>query len=236
MKTLTTKNIQVKQMFSSIAHRYDFLNHLLSMGWDKYWRRIAVDQIEIISGEKYLDAAAGTGDMAIEVAKRSSGDITVFASDFSQNMLSLGTKKVKNLQLDKAIKFQLADSENLPFKNNSFHSAVCAFGVRNFSNQLKGIGEMKRVSKENGRVVILEFYNPTNPLFRLFYYFYFKKVLPLIGGLVSKKFSAYRYLPDSVINFYSREELKEIMENAGLKKVKYFDLSFGIVTVHIGYK
>ncbi len=226
----------IKEMFSSIAPRYDLLNCLLSMGRDKYWRRVAVDQLKLISGEKYLDVATGTGDMAVEIVRQGVADIHVTAADFSKNMIDFGEKKIKKLHFENWIKFHLANSENLPFEDNSFHSAVCAFGVRNFSDQSKGIKEMRRVIKKKGRIVILEFSNPGNRFFRFLYYFYFKKVLPLIGGLISGKFSAYRYLPDSVLNFYSSEELKLIMKKAGLKNINYFTLTFGIVTVHTGYK
>ena len=226
----------IKEMFSSIAHRYDFLNCLLSMGMDKYWRRVAVDQIKPMSGEKYIDVAAGTGDMAIEMVRKRVAGIHVAAVDFSQNMIDFGGGKIKKMHFESMIKFHLADGENLPFEDNSFNSAVCAFGVRNFSDQSKGIKEMRRVIKENGRVVILEFSKPENRFFRFLYYLYFKKMLPLIGGLISGRFSAYRYLPDSVLNFYSQEELKLVMKKAGLRKINYFTLTFGIVTVHTGYK
>lgn len=225
-----------RELFSSIAHRYDFLNRLLSFGRDRYWRRVAVDQLSIIPGERYIDAASGTGDMAIEIANRGVAGIHVTAIDFSQNMIDCGKIKINKLHFDNSIKFQLADGENLPFEDNSFHSAVCAFGIRNFSDQLKGIMEMRRVIKENGQVVILEFTQPNNRIFKFFYYFYFKKMLPLIGGLISGKFSAYRYLPDSVVNFYNQKELKLIMEKAGLNKINYLNLTFGIVTVHTGHK
>ena len=226
----------INEMFSSIAHRYDLLNRLLSMGMDKYWRRVAVDQIKLMPGEKYIDVATGTGDMAIEIVRQRVAGIHVAAVDFSQNMIDFGGEKIKKMQFESMIKFHLANSENLPFEDNSFNSAVCAFGVRNFSDQSKGIKEMRRVIKENGRVVILEFSKPGNRFFRFLYYFYFKKMLPLIGGLISGRLSAYRYLPDSVLNFHSQEELKLVMEKAGLRKINYFTLTFGIVTVHTGYK
>lgn len=226
----------IKEMFSSIAHRYDLLNCLLSMGTDKYWRRVAVEQLELLPREKYIDVAAGTGDMAIEIARRDVPGINVTAVDFSGNMAIFGRKKIKKHHLEDRVKFHLADGENLPFQNNSFNSAVCAFGVRNFSDKCKGIKEMRRVIKEKGRIVILEFSQPENRVFRFLYYLYFKKMLPLIGGLISGKLSAYQYLPDSVVNFYSQEELKLVMEKAGLKKINYFTLTFGIVTVHTGYK
>ena len=203
---------------------------------NKCWRRVALDQLKLIPGEKYLNVATGTGDMSIEITKRDVPGVHVTATDFSQNMIDFGEKKIKKIHFENMIKFHLADGENLPFEDNSFHSAVCAFGVRNFSDRFKGIKEMTRVIKENGRIVILEFSNPENRFFRFLYYFYFKKMLPLIGGLISGRFSAYRYLPDSVLNFHSQEELKLVMEKAGLKKINYFTLTFGIVTVHTGYK
>ena len=195
-----------------------------------------MNQLKLIPGERYIDVAAGTGDMAIEIAQRRVADVHVAAVDFSRNMICFGGKKIKKRHFEDRIKFHLADSENLPFKDNSFHSAVCAFGVRNFSNHFEGIKEMRRVIKEKGQIVILEFSKPKNWIFRFLYYFYFKKMLPLIGGFISGKLSAYRYLPDSVLNFYSQEELKLVMEKTGLKKINYFTLTFSIVTVHIGYK
>lgn len=236
METLTPKNNRIKEMFSSIAHRYDFLNFLLSMGLDRYWRRVAIDQLNIIPGEKYIDVAAGTGDMAIEIAKRGVINTEITAVDFSPNMIMFGKEKVKKLHLKNKVKFHLADGENLPFEDNSFYSAVCAFGIRNFSNPPEGLKEIRRVIKEKGLLLILEFSTPKSRIFKFFYYFYFKKMLPLIGGLVSGKTSAYRYLPDSVLNFYTQEEFKIIMQKAGLKKVNCFNLTFGIVTVYIGYK
>lgn len=236
MKAVTTKRNQIEEMFSSIAHRYDFLNRLLSIGLDKYWRRVAIDQLNIAPSEKTIDVAAGTGDMAIEIIKRGTKGTHVVAIDFSKNMVALGVKKIKKLNFGEKVKFQLADGENLPFGDNSFHSAVCAFGVRNFSNLPEGLKEMRRVIKEKGHIVILEFSKPKNLLFRFFYYFYFKKMLPLIGGLISGKSNVYRYLPQSVISFYSQEELKSMMIKAGLKKVEYFNLTFGIVTIYTAYK
>jgi demethylmenaquinone methyltransferase/2-methoxy-6-polyprenyl-1,4-benzoquinol methylase len=226
----------IKKMFSSIAHRYDLLNGMLSFGRDKYWRRFSINKLNLVPGEKYIDIAAGTGDMAIEIANRNLEGVQVVAVDFSKNMIDIGKKKINALHMDGKVKFQLADSQSLPFDNNSFHSAVCAFGVRNFSNKLKGIKEMRRVIKKNGQIIVLEFFKPKNRIFRFFYYFYFKKALPLIGGIVSGKFNAYHYLPTSVMDFCSQDELKVIMLKAGLRKVNYFDLTFGAVSVHIGYK
>jgi len=228
--------IKIKKMFSSIAHRYDLLNSMLSFGRDKYWRRYSINKLHLIPGEKYIDIAAGTGDMAIEITKRSLEGIQVVAVDFSRDMIDIGKKKINKLHMDGKVKFQLGDSQNLPFNDDSFHSAVCAFGVRNFSNKLKGIKEMRRVIKKNGQIIVLDFFKPQNRIFRYFYYFYFKKALPLIGGLISGKFSAYHYLPTSVMDFYSQDELRAIMLKAGLKKVSYFNLTFGSVSVHIGYK
>jgi demethylmenaquinone methyltransferase/2-methoxy-6-polyprenyl-1,4-benzoquinol methylase len=230
------KGIQVNEMFSAIAHRYDFLNKLLSVGFDKRWRIKAIDQLGPISGGRYLDVATGTADMAIEIANRPIENIHVTAIDFTQEMLQLGQEKIDNLNLSQNISIQKADAQSLPFKDDEFDGAVCAFGVRNFSNIHIGIREMRRVIKRGASVIILEFTTPINPFFRELYLFYFKNILPLIGGLISCRPDAYRYLPDSVMKFPDPEGLKTIMENTGLVDIKYQGLTLGIVTIHTGRK
>ncbi len=223
-------------MFSSIAHRYDFLNRLLSGGRDRYWREKAVDRLNLFPGARFLDLAAGTGDVALEIAKRQDSDMRILASDLTLKMAVLGRKKILNQNLDRIIEFHLSAAENLPYKEKSFDGVTCAFGVRNFADYHIGISEMTRVTNKNGKVVILEFTTPQNKLFRSLYYFYFTRILPLIGGIISGNFDAYSYLPDSVLSFPDREKLKSIMEEAGLKDVSYKNLTFGIVSIHEGTK
>lgn len=231
------KSDYVRNMFTSIAPRYDFLNRLLSAGRDKYWRRVAVDELPLEKGGSFLDVATGTGDIALSLIHRASkDDARVVGVDFSEGMLKLGRDKVKKEGLEDRIELRLADATALPFEDNLFQGAIVAFGLRNFSDTEKGLKEMLRVVAPGGRVVILEFTNPKNPLFRRMYYFYFRNILPLIGGIISGNRKAYQYLPDSVMDFPSSDRLKSLMEKCGMQKVRYKLLTFGVAALHVGEK
>lgn len=230
------RSLQINEMFAGIARRYDFLNKLLSLGLDKLWRIKAIDKLDIISNGKYLDVASGTGDMAIEIAKRPLKNVQIMAVDFTKEMLQLAQEKINNLNLSGDITLKIGDAQQLPFKDDEFDGAVCAFGVRNFSNIHLGISEMRRVIKKGSHIIILEFTTPQSPFFRELYLFYFKKILPIIGGAISSRPDAYHYLPDSVMKFPDPEGLKTIMENSGLIDIKYEGITLGIVTIHIGRK
>jgi demethylmenaquinone methyltransferase/2-methoxy-6-polyprenyl-1,4-benzoquinol methylase len=215
-------------MFAGISPRYDFLNHLLSLGRDRYWRRFAVSKLP--SG-LILDVCSGTGDVAIEASNRS----RAVASDFCEEMLQLCTQKIKANNITNIYCIQ-NDAENLSFKDETFNGAIVAFGIRNVSDIKKALFEMNRVVKKKGRVVILEFSQPENPFFRSVYYFYFKSVLPLIGAVISKKSGAYDYLPSSVMMFPKRNEFVELMKKSGVRNVEFYNLTYGIVTVYVGVK
>ncbi len=215
-------------MFAGISPRYDFLNHLLSLGRDRYWRRFAVSKLP--SG-LILDVCSGTGDVAIEASNRSHA----VASDFCEEMLQLCAQKIKMHGITNIYCVQ-NDAENLSFKDETFNGAIVAFGIRNVSDMKKALFEMNRVVKKKGRVVILEFSQPENRFFRYAYYFYFKRILPLIGATVSKKSGAYDYLPSSVMLFPKRNEFVELMEKSGMRNVKFYNLTYGIVTVYVGVK
>lgn len=238
------KDIFVKEMFSKIAHRYDLLNKLLSMRMDVYWRRFAVGELLISGGGSFapittglfLDVATGTGDCAIEILRQGGEKKRVIGIDFTPEMIYAGRKKVEREGLSDSITLLETNAMGLPFDDNYFDGAISAFGVRNFSDISKGIREMRRVIKENGKVVILEFTNPSNIIFKKIYHLYFKRVLPFIGGIISGKRYAYQYLPDSVMEFPDQKEFKKIMEEEGLKDVRYYNLTFGIVAVHVGVK
>lgn len=214
-------------MFAGISRRYDFLNHVLSMGRDAYWRRFAA---ALLPSGYIIDVCSGTGDVAVEVSRKSN----VIASDFCEEMLELCIEKIRKRDITNVLCVQ-NDVENLSFKDGTFNGAIVAFGVRNVADIKKALSEMSRVVKKNGKVVVLEFSLPGNKDFRYIYYIYFHKILPLIGGLISKK-SAYSYLPSSVMAFPQRHEFVELMEDAGLADIEYHDLSFGIVTVYAGRK
>lgn len=231
------KSAYVRNMFSSIAHKYDFLNKLLSAGRDKRWRKAAVDELPLDKGGKFLDVATGTGDIAICLLNGArKADVKVVGVDFSEGMLELGREKVRKNGLEGRIELRSGDATSLPFEDSLFQGAIVAFGLRNFSDMEKGMKEMLRVVAPGGRVVILEFTNPRNPLFRRMYYFYFRNVLPLLGGIISGNRDAYKYLPNSVLDFPAPARLKATMEKCGMQKVRYKLLTFGIVALHVGEK
>jgi len=220
------KKEYVQKMFAGISQRYDFLNHLLSLGLDKYWRRLAVSKLP----QGYiLDVCSGTGDVAIEISKNSS----VIASDFCYEMLQLCMVKIKDEDRINISCIQ-NDAENLSFKDGVFDGAIVAFGIRNVADISKALSQMKRVVRKGGRVVVLEFSLPENVVFKSIYDIYFKKILPAIGALVSRKKEPYSYLPSSVMEFPKRNEFVGLMKDAGLSRIEYFDLTFGIVTVYVG--
>ncbi len=227
----------IRGMFSSIARFYDFLNHLLSLNLDKSWRKFAVKVSGVQANDKVLDVCSGTGDLAIAFSRKLDSSGKVIGSDFCHEMLKISCSKILKLSLKKRIQITEADALNLPFQDNMFHVSAVAFGIRNVSNLENGIKEMCRVVVPGGKVVILEFAQPTNYLFRQIYYLYFKKILPLIGGLISKSdVQAYTYLPNSVMAFPDRDSLKRKMEDNGLGDVKIYNRSFGIVAIHVGIK
>jgi len=235
MYRLTNKGEHIREMFNSIAPRYDLLNRLLSLGIDRRWRRFAVKQIRFADGGRILDVATGTADVALEIAATTPKSVTVTGVDFSPQMVELGREKVKRSQFADRIKLEVAPCEAIPFAENSFDSATIAFGIRNVVDRSCGLREILRVLKPGGKIVILEFSNPQSKIFKALYNFYFLKILPLVGGLISN-FSAYKYLPDSVLEFPSREEFKKIMAEAGFKTITHKDLTFGIATVYTGEK
>lgn len=226
------KSLQVRRMFSSIAPRYDLLNHLLSLNTDRLWRRWAVNRLgwERAPEGLYLDNCAGTLDLAVELARRAGFRGRVVGSDFTFAMLERGQDKVTRLPVSSTC----ADALLLPFPDGSFDGATVGFGVRNLADLDAGLRESVRVLKPGARLVILEFTTPTWQPFRGLYFFYFLRVLPLIGRLVSKHSSAYTYLPESVLHFPEPPELAEKMRRAGFAEVGWKTLSGGIAAIHWG--
>jgi len=231
----STFTLQNREMFTAIAPRYDFLNWLLSVGQDKYWRKQAVDLLDPIRRDHILDVATGTCDIVIEIAKRNLA-VRIFGIDFSQRMLEFGKAKVSLNNYDKSISFQIGSGEHLPFANESFDGVVCAFGIRNFANVKRGLREFYRVLKPGGRIVILEFSVPQNQFLNAVYECYFNFILPKIGNLVSGHSNAYTYLPESVAHFPNQKIFIEWIEKTGFKKVSFEELTFGIVSIHRGFK
>jgi len=235
MFQLSDKGRGVRQMFDDIAGRYDLLNRLLSFGIDRRWRRFAVSQLSIPKNGCVLDIATGTCDVALEIAEQTDQSVQIVGEDFTQGMLVQGLAKLKASPHGERITLVNAPCEEIPHPSETFDGITIAFGIRNVVDRQAGLNEMFRVLKPGGRVVILEFSQPRSQLFRNIYYFYFQKMLPAIGGLISKR-SAYQYLPDSVLEFPGQEEFSAMMRNAGFAKVQYVPLTFGIATVYVGDK
>lgn len=226
-----SKKGQVAEMFNDIAGKYDFLNHFLSMGIDKGWRKKAIRLIAAGAPTGILDVATGTGDLAI-TAHKSLPDANITGVDISEGMLEVGHKKLNDLQLTSKIHLQLADSEALPFEDHQFDAVMCAYGVRNFENLETGLREMYRVLDTGGRLAILEFSKPKKFPFAQFYQFYFSVILPLIGKIVSRHSKAYTYLPESVAAFPEGEEFCSLLKKCGFRDVKAQPLTFGITTLY----
>lgn len=230
------KKSTVGSMFDSIAWRYDFLNHFLSFGIDRCWRRRAVRIISLSHNnpEKILDIATGTGDLAIAALKLNPGHIT--GIDISRKMLEAGKEKIIRRGFSDKISLIEGDSEKINFGDSSFDVAMVAFGVRNFSDPLKGLSEMNRVLRPGGLVMILEFSKPSGAFFRQIYIFYFLRILPFIGKMFSKNRTAYRYLPESVMQFPDNEQFIDVVRKAGFTSVNQKKLTGGIASVYTGLK
>lgn len=230
-----SKKEQVAEMFNNIAGKYDFLNHLLSMGIDKSWRKKAIKSIATISPKNILDVATGTGDLAIAAAKKIP-ESSVIGVDIASQMLAIGEGKINEANLNKRIVMRLGDSEQLPFTDGTFDAVLCAFGVRNFQNLENGLRDMCRVTRSGGRIAILEFSKPKAFPIKQLFAFYFRFVMPTLGKLVSKHQTAYTYLPDSVNAFPEGIDFCEIMERSGFRNVRAEALSFGICSLYTAEK
>ena len=229
-----SKKEQVAQMFDSISQRYDFLNHMLSMNIDKGWRKKVVKIAKAESPKQILDVATGTGDLAIALTK--ANPESIMGIDISNGMLEVGRKKIKEKGLNEIITLQQADSEDLPFADNTFDVVSVAFGVRNFENLEKGMSEIRRVLKPGGKALVLEFSQPTGFPFKQVYKFYFKNILPTLGKAISKDASAYTYLPESVNAFPYGQKFVDVLESVGFKQNKFQPVTFGVATIYEAVK
>lgn len=231
---------RIKNLFSVIARHYDLLNALLSLRRDSVWRRETVKASDIDPKSKVLDVCTGTGELALAYADKIGTEGFVIASDFCFEMLVIGNQKLQQpvgAVSNRTTNFLAADTLILPFLDNTFDVVSVGFGIRNVSDLEMGIREMTRVAAPGGRVVILEFTQPVNPLFRSLYYFYFTKILPFVGNCISRnKDDAYGYLPRSVMKFPNCDALKRVMEACGLTDVQFYRKTFGIVSIHVGKK
>jgi demethylmenaquinone methyltransferase/2-methoxy-6-polyprenyl-1,4-benzoquinol methylase len=229
-----SKKEQVARMFDNISGRYDFLNHFLSLGIDKAWRKKAVRMLERYKPKVILDVATGTGDFALQ--SLTLNPEKVIGVDISEGMLEVGRKKMHDRGLSKIIEMRSGDSENLPFSDNNFDAVTVGFGVRNFENLSKGLLEIYRVMKPGAILVVLEFSRPKRFPFKQFYNFYFKTILPKIGRWISRDKAAYTYLPESVEAFPDGDDFINILSSTGFKHTACKPLTFGISSIYTAQK
>ena len=233
--TEKSKKEEVREMFDNIAPTYDKLNHILSLSIDKVWRRRVVRIVRRMKPERIMDLATGTGDLAIKMAKRIP-QARIMGVDLSENMLAVAAEKVRKQGLDDKIALYQGDAEQLDVNDGVLDVVTVAFGVRNFGNIEKGLGEIWRSLRSGGHIVILEFSTPRNWLVRKVYEFYSQHVMKPVGGLVSKDKKAYDYLPDSIVEFSTPKEVLALMEKVGFKQCQRRSQSFGIAQIYIAQK
>lgn len=229
-----TKKEEVAEMFDNISSRYDFLNHFLSLGIDKLWRKKAIKLLKPLQPKRIIDLATGTGDFAIAALKLNPDKI--IGVDISDGMLEKGRLKMKKKGVENIIDMINGDSEDLPFDDNYFDALTAGFGVRNYENLEKGLSEMLRVIRPGGKAVILEFSKPKKFPIKQLFNFYSKRIIPVLGKTISKDSSAYAYLPESVEAFPEGKGFLEILEKVGYKEVEAQPVSGGIATIYIGVK
>jgi demethylmenaquinone methyltransferase/2-methoxy-6-polyprenyl-1,4-benzoquinol methylase len=228
---------RVRRMFGQIAGRYDFLNHLLSLGVDVHWRRRTVRLVRPSGPQPILDVCTGTGDLAFAYDRAAFGGTPIMAADFCHEMLAIGREKARRAGASSRITFIEADTQSLPLPSDAFQIVCVAFGLRNVADTDRGLAEMTRVCAPGGRVAVLEFSTPTAQPFRSIYGWYFRRVLPRIGQLFARNSSAaYEYLPSSVGEFPQGEALSARMAAAGLTDLRRYPFTFGIATLYIGTK
>ncbi len=229
------KGKQVEQMFDSIAHSYDLLNHLLSMGIDKHWRRAAINSLKPFAPRKMLDVATGTGDFAIMSARELKPD-TLLGVDLSEGMMRVAREKVKKAGLEQTISFQQEDCLKLSFPNDTFDALTVAYGIRNFEDLDRGLQEMHRVLKPSGRLVIIELTSPQRFPMKQLFWLYSHVLMPLVGKIVSRDSKAYTYLPATMEAFPQGEVMTEILKKAGFSDIRFKRFTFGLSTLYTAAK
>jgi demethylmenaquinone methyltransferase/2-methoxy-6-polyprenyl-1,4-benzoquinol methylase len=229
-----SKKEEVAEMFNNISKKYDFLNHFLSLGIDKIWRKKAIKKLREIQPKRILDIATGTGDFAIASLKLNPTEVV--GIDISAGMLEVGREKMKARHFDSIITMTLGDSEALPFEDNYFDALTVGFGVRNFEHLEIGLAEMLRVIRVGGKVIILEFSKPKKFPIKQGYGFISKYIIPFFGKRISKDEKAYAYLPESIAAFPEGQEMIDILTKLGYKDVEAELVSGGIATIYSGVK
>jgi demethylmenaquinone methyltransferase / 2-methoxy-6-polyprenyl-1,4-benzoquinol methylase len=225
----------VKEIFSTITGKYDFLNHFLSLRRDVAWRKFAVKKMVFPRTKKFLDIACGTGDLSINACRRH-GDVSVTGVDFIYPMVQLAKEKARQQNLSDRINFLHGNALHLPFAENTFDVTAMAFGIRNIPQKEQALKEMLRVTIPGGQIMILEMTFIQNRFFKLFYYIYLNFLLPLMAKIFSKNAAAYYYLADSIMNFPAPEAFAAFMKDKGISDVKIYPLTFGITCLYAGKK
>lgn len=226
----------VRGVFDSVAGQYDIMNDLMSLGIHRIWKRIAVQLSNVRAGEHVLDLAGGTGDLTTLFEQRVGQSGQVVLADINSEMLRVGRDRLIDKGLTANIRYAQVNAECLPFADNTFDCVCIAFGLRNVTDKAAALRSMQRVLKPGGRVIVLEFSHPTDTLTEKVYDFYSFNILPKIGKFVAKDEQSYRYLAESIRMHPKQDELKNMMEAAGLARCEYYNMTQGIVAVHRGYK
>ncbi len=230
------KTEKVAEVFHSVSENYDLMNDLMSFGIHRWWKRFTLDMAAVRAGERVLDLASGTGDLAIKMAERLQARGEIFITDINSSMLDIARRRMIDAGLIKNTQYLLVNAEQLPFADNYFDCITIAFGLRNVTHIDKALAEMRRVVVPGGRVLILEFSKPQSEFFQKIYDAYSFNVLPLLGKHVAKDEASYRYLAESIRMHPDQETLKKMMRDAGFDKVDVHNLTGGVVAVHRGYK
>ncbi|MGY6277600.1 bifunctional demethylmenaquinone methyltransferase/2-methoxy-6-polyprenyl-1,4-benzoquinol methylase UbiE [Methylomonas sp. MgM2] len=226
----------VRGVFDSVANQYDLMNDLMSLGIHRIWKRIAVQLANVREGDRVLDLAGGTGDLTVLYEKRVGKTGQIVLADINAAMLRTGRDRLINRGLAGNIRYAQVNAECLPFADNSFDCVTIGFGLRNVTDKDAALRSMYRVLKPGGRLIVLEFSHPTDPVTEKLYDFYSFKLLPKIGAVVAKDEDSYRYLAESIRMHPRQDDLKRMMEEAGFERCEYFNMTQGIVAVHRGYK
>lgn len=228
---------RVRAMFATIAGRYDFLNHLLSLNIDQSWRRFTTRTVPPEPGVPVLDCCTGTADLALAYHRAGGGQAAIIGSDFCREMLAVGRSKVQKAGAEEGILLVEGDTQRLPLPDDTFGVVTVAFGLRNVRDTARGVDEMIRVARPGGKVAILEFSRPRGRLLGPFYLAFFRHVLPRVGqALAPNDDGAYRYLPESVLQFPDGQTMLDLLAARGLTETRMHSLTFGIATLYIGTK
>jgi len=231
------RETRIRRMFGAIAPSYDLLNHLLSLNIDTYWRRKTTHLVRPEKEGAILDLCTGTGDLALAYDRAAIGRLPIVGADFCHEMLVRACRKTEKRQASNRVRYLEADAQRLPFMDGRFQIATVAFGLRNVTDTDRGMAEMVRVTRPGGRVAILEFSQPRHWFFGRCYRFYFRRILPWLGQIISRsEDNAYRYLPASVMEFPDGEALAKRMRQHGLVDVRFYPMTLGIATLYVGVK